>query len=608
MANNILATGVARFNVGNNAQYLNFEYNSVIVGENAGKSINLSTESIVRNYYNTFVGYSSGRNSAVTLENTFVGFEAGTNIQYGSNNILIGRNYNNQRLSRLYDAVGIGIYNKPGDSSVTIGTSNIDYGYRNIFMGMENLSQKSYHTTHIGTHNITSNLQDSMVFGNDNVIKSNTINNDIILLGNRNTFSNIDTTNLFSSSPIFIGNSLYKSSNYTINIADTFLKYDNYINREILHFGPGGRYQDGCNIQMSIGFDKDEIYDLDEFIDKSSNYHSLYVKSGIYTDNLSIGSYDNISNYNISISVTSNLTSNIEYILPDYPHVSNPVLSTNENGEMFWKPVDISNNTTDSLRQGTSNLYYNQSLVDARMSAIFYNKFEQEFGFKMSQHNTDNIHIGTSNKFIENGIFNSDMYIFGTLTVNRLRVLGVDIKNDFGINDYINNIVNTSINQIDERIDEIDATLQNYIEIVSSTPLNDIVKSYINTAVENEVNNKQNILMQNVVISEMDINITDIPYKNDVNNTNNIRTIDISISTADTDILEYSICVIMTYNSSKLLTALSYHKYFVSTDNTANPIVISNNRIILTDVILTFTDNAINVNNENNKVVSLLSK
>lgn len=636
MANNILASGVARFSAGNNAQYLSFEYNSVIVGENSGKSINLSTESIVRNYYNTFIGYNSGRNSAVTLENTFIGFEAGTNIQYGSNNILIGKNYNNQQLIRLYDAISLGTNNRPGNGSIVCGTSNLDYGNNNIFLGLENLSQNSYHTTHVGTNNTTYNLNDSIILGNDNIIKSDTINNDIIVLGNHNIFSNIDTTNLLSSSPIFIGHSLYESCNYTVNIDDTFLKYDNYINREIIQFGPGGKYYDGCNIQMSIGFAKDEINDLDEFIDNSSNYNSLYVKSGIYTDSLSIGSYENVSNYNISISVTSNLTSNIEYILPDYPHVKNPVLSTNENGEMFWKQVDISNNTTDSLRQGTSNLYYNQSLVDARMSATFYNKFEQEFTFKMSQYNTDNIVIGTSNKFIENGIFNSDMYIFGTLTVNRLRVLGVDVKNDFGINDYINDIVNTSIDKIDKRIDHLDDTLQSYIDIVSATPFNDVIKNYIDSAATvaavdaiadvtssvNELNYIQKTILQNDVISEV-IDITNIPYKNDVNGINYVKTFDICISNESDDILEYSICAIMTYDASKTLTSVSCHKYFIqhpkriqvindaisdATNNTISFIDIDDVDVDIIVAVFTFTDNAINVNNENNKVVSILSK
>jgi hypothetical protein len=619
MANNILATGVARFSAGNNAQYLSFEYNSVIVGENSGKSINLSSDSIVRNYYNTFVGYGSGRNSAATLENTFIGYDAGTNIQYGSNNILVGRNYNNQKLTRLYDAIGVGINNKPGNSSIIFGTSNLDYGNKNIFVGLENISQNSYQTTHIGTNNITYNLNNSLIFGNNNVIKSESTNkdNDIILLGNHNTFSNFDTTNLLSSSPIFIGNDLYETSNYTLNIDDTFLKYDNYVNREIIQFGPGGKYYDGCNIQMSIGFGKDEIYDLDEFIDNNSNYNSLYVKSGIYADSLSLGSYDNISNYSISISATSNLTSNIEYILPDYPypHVKNPVLSTNENGEMFWKQVDISNNTTDTLRQGTSNLYYNQSLVDARMTATFYKKFEEEFAFKMSQHNTDNIIIGTSNKFIENGIFNSDMYIFGTLTVNRLRVLGIDVKNDFGINDYIHDIVNTSINKIDDRIDQLADTLQNYTEIVSATPLNSIIKSYINTAVaseiESEINYVQNVLnvtIQNNVISEL--NITGIPYKNDVNSTNYIKIFDISVSVSNEseEILEYSICAIMKYNSSKTLTSVSYHKYFIESLSPTITTDVINKTLTLGDVIFTFMNNAINITNQNNKVISILSK
>lgn len=604
MANNILASGVARFNGGGNNQFISFEYNSVVIGENSGKSLNLSAEAIIRNYHNTFVGYASGQNSASTLENTFIGFEAGQNIQYGSNNILLGRNYNNQQLSRLYDAIAIGLNNKPGDSSTILGTLNMDYGYQNIFIGNHNIGNDDYRITNIGIDNFTSNLHDSIIFGNNNVVNADIISDYIIVIGNNNIFSNIDNNNLLSSSPIFIGNSLYDSSNYIINVGDSFLKYDNYVNREIIQIGTDGKYYDGCNIPLSVGFGKDDIYSLDGFIEDSSHQLSLYVKSGIYTDSISLGSFDNISNFNISLSVTSNLTSNIEYILPDYPVITNPVLSTNEKGEMFWRQVDISNSTTDSLRQGTSNLYYDQSLVDARMRATFYDKFEQEFSLKMSQYNTDNIIIGTSNKFIENGIYNSDMYVFGTLTVNRLRVLGVDVKNDFGINDYINDIVNTSIGELDERINQLSDTLTNYVEIVSSTPFNDIIKRYIDTSVSSQINSLiplQNILWQKDVIVTSELDINNIPYKSDAETTNIIRTFDVSISNGD--VLENSVSVIITYNSLKVFTSITCHKYF-----TSGAIEIVDNTITFTDVVIVLTENTMLVTIENNKIVSILSK
>lgn len=608
MANNILATGVARFNSGNNTSFLNFEYNSVIVGENAGKSLNISSGSINRNYYNTFIGHSSGTNSSVTLENTFIGFESGTNIQYGSNNILVGKSFDNKRLRKLYDATSVGLNNRPSDASLIFGNSNLDFGngYENIFVGVKNISHNSLRLTNIGMNNITSNLQDSIIVGNYNTLIPESVAKDVVIIGNNNIFSNIDSDDLWSSSPIFIGNSLYESSNYTLNIDDSFLKYDNYNNREIIHIGAGGKYFYGCNIPVTFGTTLSELYDLDDMIENSSNSHAIYVKSGIYTDSISIGTYDNISNFNISLSVSSNLSSNIEYILPDYPIVANQVLSTNENGQLFWKEVDINNNTTDQLPEGTSNMYYNQSFVDARVNATFYEKFEQEFTYKMSQIDTDNIVIGTSNKFIENGIFNSDMYVFGTLTVNRLRVLGVDIKNDFGINDYINDIVNTSIGDLDQRIDQLSDTLTEYVEILSSTPLNDIVKNYIDDTIYNETNPLKNIALYNDVSTTSRLNINNISYKNDLNSRNKIRIFDVSIQNGDTDDLEYSISIVITYNSSNVFLSIRCHKYFVK-DHATNTIAILGNIVTLNDVIITITLNDIYINNENNKMVSILS-
>lgn len=596
MANNILATGVPRFNSGGNSDYLNFEYNSVVVGENSGKSLNLSAGGIVRNYYNTFVGYGAGKNSSTTLRNTFIGFDAGTNVQNGSNNILLGKNYNNQQLIKLYDAIAVGSENNPGNSSFLIGASNMDYGNNNIIFGKRNDIKKSYDLTIIGIDNITCNISDSFIIGNDNFMECKDINSNIILIGNDNHFSAINSENLLSSSPIFIGHSLYRdASNFTMNIGNTFLKYDNYINREIVNIETKSKYT--CNIPVAIGFETQDINILDKFIEESSNQLSLYVQSGIHADFISFGSYDNVSNFNISISASSNLTSNIEYILPDYPDVNNVVLSTDESGKMFWRQIDLSDRTTDTLKQGTSNLYYNEQLVDARLKATFYDKFDSEFSLKMSQYNTDNIIIGTSNKFIENGIVNSDMYIFGTLTVNRLRVLGVDIKNDFGINDYIQDIVNTSIGILDEKIEDLNATVSSYIDIVANTPLNSLIKQYINTEIS-----KKELYWQKDFTSDSFTDISDIHFKNSIENTNLFRVFDIFVYDID-DVTQYSLSAVLTYNSLKSFESMKCNKTIAN-----GPVNIDGNKLILTDVNITFTNIVLQVNIENNKKVSIISK
>lgn len=597
MANNILASGVPRFNGGGNSEYLSFEYNSVIIGENSGKSLNLSASTIIRNYYNTFLGYGAGKNSSTTLRNTFLGFDAGTNVQSGSNNILLGKNYTNQQLIKLYDAIAVGLENNPGNASVLIGTSNMDYGYQNCIFGAQNHTEKSYQFTCIGINNTTSNISDSFIVGNNNTIKCNSVNSNIVLLGNNNHFSTINSENLLSSSPILIGNDLHQdtSNHFTINIGNTFLKYDNYNNREIIQLKTEGKYT--CNVPVAIGFETNDISSLDTFIEESSNNSSLYVHSGIHTDFISFGSYDNSSNFNISISASSNLTSNIEYILPNYPEMDNVVLSTNEFGEMYWRQINLSDRTTDNLLQGTSNLYYNEQLVDARMKATFYDKFDSEFGLKMSQYNTDNIIIGTSNKFIENGIFNSDMYVFGTLTVNRLRVLGVDIKNDFGINDYIQDIVTTSIGELDDKIENLDTTVSNYIDIVANTPLNTLIKQYINT----EISKKQTFWQKDLTTDSF-LNINDIHFKYDVETSDMFRVFDIFVYDIS-DATQYSLSVVLTYTSLKAFVSMKCNKTV-----TNGPVNIDGNVLELTDVTITFTTIVLQVNIENNKKVSIISK
>jgi len=483
--NGILATGFARFDTSGNNTYLSFDYNSTVVGENSGKSLFLFTDALNRNYYNTFLGYKSGENTSLATNNIFIGAESGTYVQSASNNILIGKNYNDNTLKALYDVIAIGQNNNPGFNSIIVGNTNFDTGYDNLILGDNNILTKSTNTIAIGSNNTTLNTLKSIIIGNDNNLQlNNNYLNNAIILGNNIFQNNLKFENLMKSKPLIIGNDINQlyNCNYTINIGNTFCKYDDYIDNEILYFGGNNKYNKEFT-PSAFGFKFDEIDGLNNlynfqqsnlYFDSSNTYsniipHSVYVKSGIFTDRLSIGSYTETheelsSNYSITLLSSSNLTSNLRYVLPDYPHTSDSFLSYDTDGELKWKRVDITNLTTDKVPQGSSNIYYSPSLVDARINANYVSLFQQNFDLKMSQINTDSIQTGSSNRFITNGVLDTDLYVFGTLTVNRLQVIGVDLSTKMTLNEYMDDILQETSNSLFEKISYYDSRLVDITE------------------------------------------------------------------------------------------------------------------------------------------------
>jgi hypothetical protein len=130
------------------------------------------------------------------------------------------------------------------------------------------------------------------------------------------------------------------------------------------------------------------------------------------------------------------LISNIEYTLPILPNdTTNIVLSSDKNGIMFWKNVNFEDiiKNTDQLKQGTSNLYYNDIFVSSKINAIiretFGIYFNQYYGQKISTLNLDQIINGTSNRYIQNGIYDQNLNILGSLYVSKLtNIVGNMVK------------------------------------------------------------------------------------------------------------------------------------------------------------------------------------
>lgn len=471
--NNILANGLSRFNSSSVTNNISFDFQSAILGEYAGKDLkignnSLSSFELQRNFYNVFLGYKAGQNSINSIKNIFIGSETGINLN-GSNNIIIGKNIDIGLSEYSYNVISIGDDNRTSTYSITIGGGNKNIGFQNILLGKNNNIKGDYNTA-IGN--------DNTLFGNSNIaFGNNTLSNieGSIIFGNNNDFAN-------KYNSILIGNSLNTNSNFNINIGDTLLRFDNYYDNEILFLGIENKYNSNA-LNIAVGFLDKDISNLDRFIiNNASNndVNSLYVKSGIYTDKITIGNYDT-SNITISL-IPPNISniaylpySNFTYTLPLYiPNTdSNIYLTTNSNGEMSWKNFDdiygnnkflnLSLNSTDQLKEGTSNLYYKSYLVDARVdsrvSATFRDKFslyfDDNYNKKLLELNLDSISNGTSNRYIYNGVYNQDLHVFGTLTVNKLQVIGTDIKNENNLNSYIKNMVENTSNDLSAVIQKL---------------------------------------------------------------------------------------------------------------------------------------------------------
>jgi hypothetical protein len=183
--NNILATGFARYNAGNITNNISFENQSTIVGEFSGQNI-LDTATLFRNFYNTFVGYKAGQNSINVSKNIFVGFEAGLNVYAGSNNIIIGKNADNDKSLEIYDIISIGNANYTENNSISLGTSNINSGYQNISIGLQNNIQGLQNMVFGNKNYLPHGTSESLIIGNNNLLSSDAISSNIIIIGNKN--------------------------------------------------------------------------------------------------------------------------------------------------------------------------------------------------------------------------------------------------------------------------------------------------------------------------------------------------------------------------------------------------------------------------------------
>jgi gas vesicle protein len=156
------------------------------------------------------------------------------------------------------------------------------------------------------------------------------------------------------------------------------------------------------------------VYDLGT---NQNRWRELYLSgNSIYLNNSLISTendtikFTNSNNENIQISTG---TVNLQTVGSD----SNVILTTNNNGlfaniynaeNILIKSVNITDKSTDALAEGPSNLFYTPERFDERLASK----------------TLDNIINGSSNKYIVNDIYDSDLQINGTLRTSNLIVIG----------------------------------------------------------------------------------------------------------------------------------------------------------------------------------------
>ena len=238
---------------------------SIIIGENAGQTILPSAS--IKDEFNIFIGQNTAQYSKDIQHTVIIGNNAGKYLEYGSENIIIGTDSNNN-LSNINNIVSIGFSNILNSDSIynnIVGTSNI------ILSNIASTINVSISCNNIiGNNNITNQLNNSIIIGNYNNISSIAEKN-VICIGNNLNYNDKLSLN--------IDNSIIK------NINNSFTKNDIIYNHNNIFIGNDN------DTKIGIGFDNyDTINNIIE--NETSNIYFNKLKLQNLTINLTANTFE----------------------------------------------------------------------------------------------------------------------------------------------------------------------------------------------------------------------------------------------------------------------------------------------------------------------------
>ena len=377
-------------------------------------------------------------------------------------------------------------------NSVAIGNNVSIIGVDNIGIG-SNINIIGENSLVIGNDNSKNPIYNSIIIGKKNL--TDNYANNIIVIGNSNS------TELNTNNQIIIGNNI--NNKYLLNIDNIICRDDKYL------------YLGNSNIPVLIGYNSNDVIDY-------SNMNSLYIRNGINADGYS---FNNINNCNIVIKASPLLNSNIIYTLPFLPNdFSRLMLTTDSNGNMKWietntfdlntnlnlnnvitsnlfvrglisgdgsrlTNVNITDKTTDDLKEGNNNLYYTQERANANILSnisyinsdyiregnnnLYYTPFRDSNSFynNIIKITTDDIKEGSNNLYFNN-IYLSNA-IISTFQNYSTDYFHEGLNNFFFTQDRLNNfIANRTTDDFNEG--------SNNLFFTSNLALNRII-NYINS-------------------------------------------------------------------------------------------------------------------------------
>ena len=448
-----------------------FSLNNINIGQYTAK--------IIQGGNNVILGHNACK-IAVNINNSiFVGDDAGVNIVNGSSNISIG----SDNATDINNSINIGYNTITTDNSITIGDNLINKGEINI--GYSN-SQLAINNSNITINDFKAGDITTIGFFNNN--QNNNNNNIIIGNYNSNININIGTSNTSTNSNAIVIGENVANDNFSLNINNLICTLetdgnDNNNNQKLIYIGVG-IYR---NIPIVIGSV------LNENNTDNNDINKLLIQGSLNTNKLTIKNNNNLS---ITLKGNNNAPDIIYYLPPIPTDIQNLFLTTNKNGLLEWKEttndmittiitsgdiicanmnatniqgfgyfitnINLENNTTDDIKEGLNNIYFNNRLItnifydiiksittdDIKGSLttnIYYSEelYKTNFYKNIKLINTDNINEGNYKFYKLNDFYNYPLNHLFNITTDSISQGSNNLyysENNF--NKYSNQIIN----------------------------------------------------------------------------------------------------------------------------------------------------------------------